>query len=107
MLRALAAVGAACLVFIAVGLPSGVLGMVDQGYCFDHPERPSTTSFHEETLGLFPPGPVCRFTLEDGSVVVRGPGWWPATSAALAIAAGIIVLRAWPSPKPPLDPPSS
>ena len=91
-MRVLASVGAACLVFVAVAWPAGVLGMIDQRYCFDHESRPATTSFHEETLSLFPPGPECRFTLEDGSQVVAGPGWWPGIAAILAVLAGLMAL---------------
>ena len=96
MIRALVAVAVACLAFVIIGLPTGVVGMMDPRYCFEHEERPADTFFHEETLGFFPPGPVCRFTLADGTDVVAGPGWWPAVAATVALISAVVVVRIWP-----------
>lgn len=103
MKRALLAVVVAIAAFMVVGFPTGVLDMVDPEYCVTHPRRPRATRFHEERLALFPPGPECRFTLEDGTVVVAGPGWWPAATLAVAVGAAVIVLRIGAARAPNMD----
>lgn len=80
-------VAAAVVVFLGIAGPSGVLRMADPDYCFDHPHRPRGTTSHDESLSLFPPGPVCTFTTSAGEEVA-GPGWWPAVAAAAAVVAG-------------------
>ena len=92
-MRIVVALVAAVLAFLIVGLPTGVITMIDQRYCFEHEARPANTAFHEETLSFFPPGPECRFSLDDGSEVVVGPGWWPAMSLMAALIAALVVPR--------------
>ena len=72
--------------------------MADPGYCFEHDDRPARTEFHEEALSFLPPGPECRFTLDDGTTVVRGPGLWPAAALSAAVAAALVVARLGPRP---------
>ena len=97
MARILMALLAAAVTFVLLGIPTGVVEMVNPHYCFTHEERPATTSFHEERLRFFPPGPECEFTLEDGTIVVARPGWWPAMVTFLSIAVALIVLWRRPS----------
>lgn len=88
----LVAVAAAVAAFVVIGAPSGVLRMLDPGYCFDHPDRPASATSHEEMLSFVPPGPVCAYDTPGGSVRV-GPGWWPAVAAAGAVVAGVASFR--------------
>lgn len=94
--RVLGAIVAAAAAFVLVAAPAGVLGMIDEDYCFDHPDRPPQTISHEETLSFLPPGPVCTFSAEGGSTVVAGPGWWPAIAAGAGVVAGVGALRLSP-----------
>lgn len=91
--KVLGPIAVAAVVFLGVGFPTGVIEMIDMRYCFEHERRPHNTSFHEETLSFLPPGPECRFTLENGREVIAGPGWWPAISLAIALLASVLVLR--------------
>ena len=87
------AVVAAAAAFVLVAAPSGVLGMLDPDYCFDHPDRPPGTESHEESLSFLPPGPVCTFSAPGAETVAVGPGWWPAAAAGAAAIAGVAMTR--------------
>lgn len=87
------AVAAAAASFVLVGMPSGVIEMIDPDYCVVHPARPSSSVSHEENLSFFPPGPVCTFMTNDGRATNVGPGWWPALALGGAVVAGIGAYR--------------
>jgi hypothetical protein len=92
-MRFLIAVAVFSAVFLIIGLPSGVVTMIDSDYCFTHHSRPDTVLYHEEALSWFPPGPECRLTLENGSSRILSPGWWPTIAVTVSLLAAIGTLR--------------